>query len=439
MTTTISDRDVRSGSITPFQVEGESDVVRRIRARAAARFNILGWPTTRIEEWKYTSLASLTRINWRLDAGHPNEDVPAGFGEAALGELVFVNGVLHRKSGVAALHEAQGFTILPLSAAMGRDLFTAHFSRYADDERQALTAMNTALARDGGYIEIAPGTVMRGYIHLLFAGDSSAEEAVMSQVRNLIVVGRGSQVTVVESYVGRGTYFTNTVTEIFAGEGSVVDHYKVQYESPEAFHIGTVQIHQERASSVTSRSVAIGGGLVRNQTNVALSGDGASVVLDGLFVGTGTQHIDNQTVIDHIKPHCESLELYKGILDGKARGIFDGKIIVRPDAQKTVSRQTNNNLLLSGTAIVDSKPTLEILNDDVKCNHGSTIGQLDEEALFYLQSRGLSESEARRLLVHAFASVLVDRMKVEPVRERIRSLLFTTMPNRLPERREEER
>jgi Fe-S cluster assembly protein SufD len=200
-----------------------------------------------------------------------------------------------------------------------------------------------------------------------------------------------------------------------------------------------VHIHQDRASSVISRSIAIGGSLVRNETNAALTGEGAALVLDGLFVLTGRQHVDNHTVIDHARPHCDSIEMYKGILDQSSRGIFDGTIIVREGAQKTVSRQTNKNLLLSETAIVDSKPTLVIHNDDVKCNHGSTIGQLDEEAVFYLRSRGIGDEEARSLMVYAFASEIVDRIKIDSVREEIRRAMFTQLPERLPERRENPR
>jgi len=243
------------------------------------------------------------------------------------------------------------------------------------------------------------------------------------------------QATIVESYAGSGRSFTNAVTEIVAGDGAVVDHTKFECESLDGYHVGLTHIHQDRASNVTSRSIAIGGAIVRNETNAALTGEGASLVLDGLFVLTGNQHVDNHTVIDHVKPHCESLELYKGILDQQSRGIFDGTIIVREGAQKTVSRQTNKNMLLSETAIVDSKPTLVIHNDDVKCNHGSTIGQLDEEAMFYLRSRGLDEADAESLLVHAFASEIVDRIKVDPLRAQIRRVMFTQMPERMPERR----
>jgi Fe-S cluster assembly protein SufD len=280
-----------------------------------------------------------------------------------------------------------------------------------------LTALNTANAQDGALVVVPDGKALAGFIHLLFIGSGSE---IWSHPRNLIVVGRGSQVAVVESFVGTGNYFTNTVTEIVAGEGAHVDHYKIERESIDAFHIGTVQIHQERSSNVTSRNISIGGGLVRNEVNVALSGEGASLTLDGLFVLADGQHVDNHTVIDHVKPHCDSLELYKGILADRSRGIFDGTIIVRPDAQKTNSRQVNRNLLLSETAIIDSKPTLEIHNDDVKCSHGSTIGQIDQEALFYLRARGISEGEARNLLIFAFASEIVDRMKIDAVKEQIR-------------------
>jgi Fe-S cluster assembly protein SufD len=200
-----------------------------------------------------------------------------------------------------------------------------------------------------------------------------------------------------------------------------------------------VQVHQERSSNVTARSVAIGGAIVRSEVNVALDGEGASTTLDGLFVLSGSQHVDNHTLIDHIRPHCDSLELYKGILDQSSRGVFDGTIIVRPNAQKTNSRQVNRNLILSENAIIDSKPTLEILNDDVKCSHGSTIGQIDEEALFYMRSRGIGDAQARNLLVYAFASEIVERMKIEPVREQIRRAMFRQMPGRLPDRRERPR
>jgi Fe-S cluster assembly protein SufD len=371
-----------------------------IREQAAQRFAQLGWPSTQLEEWKYTNVAPISRVDWRFSE--------SGGGAAAL-RNEFING-----------RGATNATAHPL------------FAKYADYMRHPFVALNTANAQDGALIVIPDGQVVEELIHLRFLGEG---DGIWSHPRNLIVVGRNAQVKIIEEYTGKGGYFTNAVTEIVAGEGAVIDHTRLQCESPEAFHVSTVQIHQERSSSVTARTIAFGSLLSRLETNVALKGEGASALLDGLFVLAGRQHVDNQTLIDHARPHCDSVELYKGILDQSARGIFDGRIIVRPDAVKTNSRQVNHNLLLSETAIIDSKPTLEIHNDDVKCNHGSTIGQLDEEAMFYLRSRGIGERDARNLLVYAFASEIVDRIKTDAVREQVRRAMFAHMPERLPERR----
>jgi Fe-S cluster assembly protein SufD len=396
-----------------------------VREQAAQRFAQLGWPTPRLEAWKYTNLAPIQRSEWKkADAKTTGEAQTrvaqtflSGYAGAAA-ELVFVDGVY----APALSKPNDGVT-------MRDDVRERHYARYADYENHPMTALNTANAQPCGFVQI--DRAVDGFIHLHFIGTDGFE----SHPRNLIVVARGVEVSIVESYTGSGRYFTNAVTEIVAGDGAVVDHTRLECESLEAFHVGLVQIHQERSSSVTSRSFAVGGALVRNETNAALTGEGASLVLDGLFVLTAQQHVDNHTVIDHAKPHCDSVELYKGILDQSSRGIFDGTIIVREGAQKTVSRQTNKNLLLSESAIVDSKPTLVIHNDDVKCNHGSTIGQISEESIFYLRSRGIAEDEARSLLVYAFASELVDRIKFESVREQIRRAMFTQIAERLPERR----
>jgi Fe-S cluster assembly protein SufD len=394
-----------------------TNAVATIREEAAETFAKLGWPTTRIEEWRYTNMAPVQKIAWRTDESPTYVDSPASLAGKAVLELVFINGRFAQRNGDARFGDAPEV-------------------RIADWERNRMVALNTANMQDGARIDIPANTVVDGFIHLLFIGRG---DGVWSHPRNVITVGANAQVTIVETYVGSGTYFTNTVTEIDAREGAVVDHYKVQCEAREAFHVGNIYIHQERAANVTSRSIALGGSIARTETYVALDGEGATVALDGLFVGTGTQHLDSLTSVDHIKPHCDSTQLYKGILDQNARGVFDGRIIVRPNAQKTQSRQENRNLLLSETAIVDSKPNLEIHNDDVKCSHGSTIGQIDPEALFYLQSRGIAEDEGRNLLVFAFASEIVERMKIEPVRAHIGRALFESLPERMPERRGETR
>ncbi len=400
-----------------------------VREQAAQRFAQLGWPTMELEEWKYTNLAPVERVTWRIDDGAPaaKKGVAASLRGQAIAEIIVHNGLIADATG-----GAKGVEVLPLSEAKEHPMFERHYAHYADYQRHAMTALNTANVQDGALIFVHDGVTVDGFIHLLFIGSG---DGIWSHPRNLIVAGRGSQVTVVETFVGAGNYFTNAVTEIVAGEGAHVDHAKIERESGEAFHIGTVQVHQERSSTVTSRNFSIGGALVRNEVNVALAGEGASLTLDGLFVLADNQHVDNHTVIDHVMPHCDSLELYKGILDDKSRGIFDGTIIVRPDAQKTNSRQVNRNLLLSESAIVDSKPTLEIHNDDVKCSHGSTIGQLDEEALFYLRARGVGQADARNMLIDAFAGEIIDRMKAETVKETVRAAMFQRIPKGLSDRR----
>lgn len=390
-------------------------VLADIRQEAAERFALLGWPTTRLEAWKYTSLAAVAKTPWH--AAPPSGSSGPGRQGGTL-ELHFTNGQLTQTYG-----ELDGVKTIDTRGEL-------------DFHDNAMVALNAAHQQDGARIAIADGAVIDGYIHLIF---DSIGDGIWSHPRNVIHVGRNAQVTIVETYVGRGSYFMNVVTELTAAEGAVVDHYKLILESNDAFHVGTLYVDQARGSSVTQHNITIGGKLVRTDTTVKLNGEGANVVLDGLFAVTGSQHVDNHTLIDHVTPHCESLELYKGVLDQSSRGVFDGSIIVREGAQKTVSRQTNHNLLLSETAVVDSKPTLVIHNDDVKCNHGSTIGQLNEEAMFYLRSRGIGEEQARGLLVYAFASELVDRMKLEPVREQIRRALFQQMPQHMPERREKTR
>jgi Fe-S cluster assembly protein SufD len=447
MTRTTLTHEVRLSSLSTLRVEGEPAAITATRLQALDRFQTLGFPTTRTEEWKYTSLTPLTRTDFALATPGARVDGAAKVlsrlcvSEQALAELVFINGVF--SEGASRIGELPaGLRVTRFVDALAqKSPALEHFARYADFQTHALTALNTALAQDGAVIEVDNGTSVDGFVHLIFIGDSGVGEgeAVMAHPRNLFVIGRNAQLSIAETYAGNGRYFTNVVSELFAGEGSVVDHTKFETESSDGIHIGTLQIHQERDANVTSRTIAIGGGLVRNDINTALLGEGASCSLEGLYIVDGTEHVDNHTVIDHARPHCTSNELFKGILDGNGRGIFDGTIIVRPDAQKTSSRQVNNNLLLSETAIVDSKPTLEIHADDVKCNHGSTIGQLDEEAMFYLRARGVGEEEARNLLIHAFAADIIDRMKLKPLAECIRRTLFARMPQYLPERRESTR
>jgi Fe-S cluster assembly protein SufD len=343
-----------------------------------------------------------------------------------------------------------------LAAAWGTDpaSIELHLARHASYHDHAFVALNSAFMKDGAFVYVPKGKVVERPIHLLFVstrpastglsagpstglrtGFDSAQDrpgtAVVSHPRNLIVADDGSQAMIVESYVGVGTnvYLTNVVTEIVGGKNAVIDYYKLQRENEEAFHIATVQAHLDRSSNFSSHSIDLGGALVRNDLNATLDGEGIECTLDGLYMVTGRQHVDNHTRIDHVKPHCSSRELYKGLLDGKSRGVFNGKIYVHKAAQKTDAKQTNKNLLLSEGATINTKPQLEIYADDVKCTHGSTIGQLDQDAVFYLRSRGLDLATARNLLTYAFASEMVGRIKVEPVRAQIENLLVTRLRN----------
>jgi len=317
-----------------------------------------------------------------------------------------------------------------LAAAMetDRSLIEPHLARHASFEKDAFTALNTAFMADGGFIYIPPAVVIDRVLHMIFISTAKKEPCV-TYPRNLVVVGNGSQASIVESYVSldRGVYFTNAVTEIVAGNSSVIDFYKIQRESEEAFHVDTLRVVQERDSNFSSHSISLGGSMVRNNVNVMLNGEGAECALNGLYVTKARQHVDNHTAIDHAKAHCNSRELYKGILDDRSTGVFNGRILVRKGAQKTNAKQTNKNLLLSREALVNTKPELEIFADDVKCTHGATIGQLDEEAMFYLRSRGIDEASARVLLTYAFANDLLASMKIKPMQCQIDLVLLSRL------------
>lgn len=409
--------------------------LRPIRKAAISRFVDLGFPSTRHEEWRFTNVAPIAKgafepANTERADVRPEQIEALSFGDANAALLVFVNGryvsELSRTDSVP-----DGVQICSLGAALeaGGQVVQRHLARYADYDDQAFTALNTALMEDGAFVHIPRGTIVEAPIHLLFVAATNGKK-LASHPRNLIVVDANSQVTIVESYVGLSDdeYFTNTVTEVVAGENAVVDHYKIERESDEAFHIATLHLHQHRSSNVTSHTVSIGGALVRNNINTVLDGEGCECTLNGLYTVTGTQHVDNHLNVDHAKPHCNSREFFKGICDGKGRGIFSGRIIVRKDAQKTDAKQSNMSLLLSKDAQVESKPQLEIFADDVKCTHGATIGQVNGDAIFYLRTRGISESAARNLLVYAFAREILDRIRIETLRAQLEGLLVARLP-----------
>ena len=282
---------------------------------------------------------------------------------------------------------------------------------------------------DGAFVSVRRGTVLEEPIHLLYVS-TETPAPVITHPRNLIVAGEDSQVTVVEDYVslGDGVGFSNAVTEVVVGQNSVLSHYLIERESPQAFNVSTLRVHQGRSSSVTSHSVLLGGALVRNNVHPVLAGEGGDCLINGLFLATGRQHMDNYMKVEHASPHCGSRQFYNGILNGQSHGVFHGRIIVHKDAQKTDAKQTNRNLLLSEDAQIDTKPQLEIYADDVKCTHGATIGQIDEDAIFYLRSRGIPKDSARGLLLFAFAGESLQRMKVEAIRTHLEALVAQWLP-----------
>lgn len=396
-----------------------------LREKAGEAFESLDFPTTRVEEWKYTNVAPILKTEYDEAAGlearlTADEIAPFTFPESRASQLVFVNGVFSR--------ELSNSTALPNGCIAGNlgeipneyaNVLRDHLAAYADYRDQIFTALNTASISDGAFVYIPDGKAAETPIHLLFI--STAAEPVVSHPRALIVAGKGAIATVIESYVSldEDIYFTNAVTEVVAKEGAVVNHYRLQEESERAFHVATTQVHQERASNYTSYAISLGGEIARHDLNVALTDENIEATIDGLYVVTGRQHTDSHTTIDHQKPHSVSHQLYKGILDGRARAVFNGKVFVREGALLTDARQLNKNLLLSPDAHVDTKPQLEIFADDVKCAHGATVGQLEDEELFYLASRGLAPERARALLTYGFAEDVISRIKLKSAREHL--------------------
>lgn len=387
--------------------------VREARREAMAAFAKTGFPTTREEAWRHTSLRELARTHFRPAAGparalHEAEVAPYRVPGAI--EMVFVDG--HHVSGLSRAHARDflGLRIEALSAAIARfdETLELHLARHAGDD--PLVALNTAFFQDGGVVEVAPGTQVEAPIHLLHLS-TEPRTPTASHLRNLLLFGAGSEALVVESYVGLPSgdpSLTTAVTELVAGPGAQVRHVRLQRENLHAFHAGRLAIRQDRDSVVQDLLFSLGATLSRSEVDAILGGDGAEVRLHGLFLGTGRQHVDCPTRVEHAAPHATSRELYKGVLDGAAHGVFLGNVKVQAGAAKTVAEQTNRNLLLSPQAAVDTTPQLEIHNDDVKCSHGSTIGQLSKDALFFLRSRGLGEEQARLLLTQAFAHEVLE-------------------------------
>jgi len=432
----IKKMDVRKWYLSNFEIfekhlNGNREVpFHHIRKAAIQKFAELGFPTTRDEEWRFTNIAPLLQHHFKVEvpAVHPDAEMISPFLFEGVKEnvLVFVNGRFN-ESLSRIYTESEKLTVKNLDKLLQEDpqLVEAHLSRYAGFEDDTFVALNTAFVKDGTVIYVASHAVVEEPVHLINISMSREEEFV-SYPRNLIIAEEGSKVRFIESYhsFSEVAYFNDVVTEIFVDENARVEHLKFQEEGLAGYHIANTRVHQKKNSVYSFVGIDLGGKIVRHNLHVVFEGEYAEANLYGIYLGTDRQLIDNHTLMDHAVPNCNSNELFKGILTDRAHGVFNGKIMVRPDAQKTNAFQKNKTLLLSNDAVINAKPQLEIFADDVKCTHGATIGQIDPEALFYLRARGIPEKTALAMLRYAFVSDVLEYIPIEAIRSKIDSIIL---------------
>ncbi len=392
-------------------------------------FEKLHFPTLKNEEWKYTDITSLLNHSFAPDYKKtkvlPEVINKFLFDKLEHSLLVFVNGAYSPEHS-KLIDIPKGVIVESIAESIKKDnpIVKKHLGSYAKNENFFFTTLSSAFIKDGAFIYIPDGKVVEDPIHVIFYTKAN-DKKVLTQPRNLFVAGKNSQVTIIEHYVSdeEGIYFTNAVTEIVTDENAIVDHTKLQEESSKAFHIARMEVDQERSSNFASHLISLGAEISRNDFNARFNDEGGECMLNGLFMINNEQIFDAHTMIDHAKPHCNSYEHYKGILQDKSKGVFNGKVMVRPDAQKTNAFQQNNTILLSDEAIMNTKPQLEIFADDVKCSHGATIGKLNDEAKFYLKSRGIGEESATAILIHAFASDVITTIKIFALRDYLEEII----------------
>jgi Fe-S cluster assembly protein SufD len=403
-----------------------------LRKAGMARFAELGFPTIHDEDWRFTNVAPLAKLPFKPKA-EPADTAAARatleksiFADLPGPRLVFVNGRFQAAlSTVGQLPDGVKVASLAVALATDSAFLEQQFGRFALTDGNSFAALNQAFFLDGGFVHIPAGKMVEEPIQLVFISTAKHSGDTI-QPRNLIIAGPGSRATIVESYLSadHAAYFTNAVTEIVAGDNATLEHVKFQDEALEAFHLATIAGDLGRTSNVSVHSFALGARLSRNNIRAKLAGEGLECILNGLYLTRGEQLADHHMIVEHAQPHCASHEYFNGILDDKSKGVFHGRIYVHPVAQKTDAKQTNKNLLLSDDATADTKPQLEIYADDVKCTHGATIGQLNDESIFYLRSRGLGKDTARRMLIHAFAGEIIARVKHDAVREQLDKVVW---------------
>jgi Fe-S cluster assembly protein SufD len=404
---------------------GDTPYVAALRQQAFAEFRRLGFPHAGLERWRGTDLSRSLAVEYEFVMTAPGEDVDI--------EKIFRCEVPHFETFLVAqlngwyVYRNSPLTILPNGVIVGSlasafeqypELISRHYGKYASNT-QGLTALNTAFAQDGIFIYVPDNTTVPDVIQMVNVVDS--DRNLMLHARNLVIIGKNSHLKLVQcdDSINHRTTFINGVSEIFLDRNSSLDHYKLQNKDENSTLINSIYFYQEQGSELSSNAISLNGGIIRNSTEVKLMGENAAANIYGVYLMDRNQHIDNQVLIDHAVPRCQSNELFKGILDDHASGVFNGHVLVRKDAQQTNAYQTNKNILLTDKASIDSKPFLEIYADDVKCSHGATVGQLDNDAMFYIRSRGISESNARILLMYAFAAEVVNKITIPELRQRI--------------------
>jgi Fe-S cluster assembly protein SufD len=403
-----------------------------LRKAGISRFAELGFPTIKQEDWRFTNVAAITKLPFKPMLETSRNGLSANdvgkftFGNLPAIRLVFING--HYQAALSTDSSVpKGVIIQNLATAISENpgLLEKYLARFAQTENNAFTALNTAFFQDGAFVFAPAGVTVEMPIHLLFVS-TTTESGATASPRNLIIAEKGSKLTFLETYVSNAdaSYFTNAVTELVVGDAATVEHCKFQDESLSAFHMAAIHAHLGRNCNFVSHSISTGAKLARNNIRTFLAGEGLECILNGLYLTKAEQLADHHMVVEHAQPHCNSHEYYNGILDGRSKGVFHGRILVKQAAQKTDAKQTNKNLLLSEDATVDTKPQLEIYADDVKCTHGATVGQLNEESIFYLRARGIGAETAKRMLIHAFAGEIIERIRYAPAREELDKVVW---------------
>ena len=418
-------------SFDQLQSSGKDSSLHAIRKKAFDTFNKQDIPTSRHEEWKYTRIGSLFNKEYQFSIDKAPGKLSAGVlntlrlpGHTEANELFFINGIFSLEfSNVLS----PGLVVLPLEEAAGneyKDFVAAQLGHSANYIKDGIHALNTAFVHGGVFIYIEKNRIVDHPIYVYNISDAGSDN-ILSQPRSLVHVGENAQVQIVETYatIGAGESLTNQVMEIVVEEAARLEYYKIQNDAEHCNQVSTTHIRQVGKSFTYAVTISLNGNIIRNNLNVVLEAEHCEAHMYGLYFLNGKTHVDNHTVVDNVTPHCYSNELYKGIVDDTATGVFNGKIFVRQPAQKTNAYQSNKNILLSESAVVYAKPQLEIFADDVKCSHGCTVGRLDDEGLFYLQSRGISKKMARSLLLYSYAVDILDKIKPEPIRNYIKGLI----------------